>query len=74
MVIKGSLRLKLTQRMMEKKEKATPELAQFIVAVVNLSLSDVFLFWSAVKQKATNHIKAQSPFTAMSTIVTTIFS
>ena len=43
--------------MMEKKEKVMPEFAQFLRALL---LKWTWLRWLAVKQKQTNHMKAQN--------------
>ena len=60
--------------MMEKNENAMPELAQFLTEVGYSVLSGSFRFWSAVKQKQTNHMNIQNALTPMSTIITSIFN
>ena len=51
-------RHELTQMRMEKKEKAMPELAQFLRATSS-GRKWTLLRWLAVKQKQTNHMNAQ---------------
>ena len=58
----------LTQAITAKKEKATPELAQFLWGTVKMiPIVLACRSWSAVRQKLTNHMNPQTPLTTAST-------